>query len=284
MKYLSSFILILSLFTALFSTTNTTSTWAQKPFKVVIDAGHGGKDPGAIGFFSNEKDINLSVALRLGQMLQDSMKGKIQVIYTRSTDIFLSLQERHRIANSHNADLFISIHVNSTMPRKETIQTGTKRVKIKKNKYKTVPVYKTIYHKETFTSGTETYVLGLHRMDQKEEAISNTQEILGEETGLLDMNDPATSIIISQYSQRFLSKSVTFANKIQSNFKSYGRKDLGVKQKGLEVLAGSAMPGVLIELGFINNKEEERYLNSSQGIQECAHVIYKAIIDYADIK
>lgn len=259
-------------------------TYAQKPFIVVIDAGHGGKDPGAIGFFSNEKDINLNVALKLGQMLLDSAKGKVQVIYTRNTDVFLTLKERHAIANSYNADLFISIHVNSTMPRKERVKTGTKRVRVNKKKYKTVPVYKTIYHKETFTTGTETYVLGLHRMDQKEEAISNTQEIIGESTGLLDLNDPATNIIISQYSQKFLGKSVTFANKIQSNFKSYGRRDLGVKQKGLEVLAGSAMPGVLIELGFINNKEEERYLNTEKGIYECANVIYKAIIDYAQIR
>lgn len=255
----------------------------SKPFKVVIDAGHGGRDPGAIGFFSNEKDINLAVALRLGQMLNDSAKGKVQVIYTRTSDVFLTLVERHSIANSYNADLFISIHVNSTMPRKEVIKTGTKRVKTGKKKYKTVPVYKTIYHKETFTSGTETYVLGLHRMDQKEDAISNTQEIIGESTGILDMSDPATSIIISQYSQKFLAKSVTFANKIQGNFKTFGRRDLGVKQKGLEVLAGSAMPGVLIELGFINNKEEERYLNSDQGVYECAYVIYKAIMDYANL-
>lgn len=282
MQFYSKALRILTILLA-FTCISVLSYSQQKVFKVVIDAGHGGRDPGAIGFFSNEKDINLSSALRLGKMLNDSLKGKVQVIYTRSTDVFLTLKERHAIANAHNADLFISIHVNSTMPRKETIKTGTKKVKIKKGKYKTVPVYKTIYHKETFTSGTETYVLGLHRMDQKQDAISNTQDIIGESTGLLDIEDPSTAIIISQYSQKFLSKSVTFANKIQNNFKSYGRRDLGVKQKGLEVLAGSAMPGVLVELGFINNKEEERYLNTEKGIEECAHVMYRAIVEYANL-
>lgn len=264
---------------------------AQKKYKirkVAIDAGHGGKDPGAIGFISQEKEINLKIALRLGKMLQDSTGGAIQPIYTRTSDWYPTLKERHAIANNAKADLFISIHINSTAPRKEVIKTGTKKQKYyvgkgkkRKARYKTVPVYKTIYHKETATKGTETYVLGLHRMDQKEEAIINYEDDKNFE--LMDMNDPTTKIIINQYSQRYLAKSVSLASKIQSNFRLQGRNDLGVKQKGLEVLAGSAMPGVLVEFGFINNREEEAYLNSSKGIEECAYSIYKAIIQYATI-
>lgn len=256
--------------------------------KVVLDAGHGGKDPGAIGFFSQEKDINLKVTMRLGQMLKDSTKGKIMPIYTRTSDWYPSLKERHAIGNNAKGDIFISIHVNSTAPRKEVIRSGTRKEKYyvgkgkkRKAKYKEVAVYKTIYHKETQTTGTETYVLGLHRMDQKEEAIANFED--GDKVGLLDMNDPTTAIIISQYSQRYLSKSVTLANKIQKNFVNQNRRDLGVKQKGLEVLAGSAMPGVLVELGFINNREEENYLNSPKGVEETAYAIYKAIIEYAKL-
>lgn len=251
--------------------------------KVVIDAGHGGKDPGAIGFFSQEKDINLAIALRLGKMLQDSTKGAIKPVYTRSTDWYPSLKERHQIANDAQGDLFISIHINSTAPRKEVVRNGTKKQKYYKGKgkkrkayYRDVPVYKTIYHKETATSGTETYVLGLHRMDQKEGAIAKF-----EDSEVMDISDPTTQIIINQYSQRYLARSVSFASRIQANFRAQGRRDLGVKQKGLEVLAGSAMPGVLVEFGFINNKEDEQYLNTPKGVEDCAHAIYKAIIAYA---
>lgn len=279
------FFIIFSLFIIIPSYLNA----QYKVKKVVVDAGHGGRDPGAIGFISKEKDINLAVALRLGKMIQDSTKGQIQVIYTRTTDVYPENKARHALANKEGADLFISIHVNATAPRKEIIKTGTKKVKYyvgkgkkRKAQYKNQPVYKTIYHKETQTSGTETYVLGLHRMDQKEKAIANFGEVIeGEKTGLLDLSDPTTAIIINQYNQRFLSKSVNLASKIQGNFKAQGRRDLGVKQLGLEVLAGSAMPGVLVELGFINNREEEQYLNTAKGVEESAHAIFKALMEYA---
>lgn len=232
---------------------NTIAYTQYKIDKIVIDAGHGGKDPGAVGYMSNEKDITLDVSLRLGRMIQDSTNGKIKVIYTRTTDVYPTLKERHALANSVDADLFVSIHVNATAKKNADVQ------------------------------GTETYVLGLHRMDQKEDAIANYEDVRGESSGLLDMNDPTTSIIITQYSQRFLSRSVSLANKIQKEFARKGREDKGVKQKGLEVLAGSAMPGVLVELGFINNREEEAYLNSEYGANEMAHALFKAIMDYAKV-
>lgn len=250
----------------------------KKVTKIVLDAGHGGKDVGARGKVSTEKDLTLDVVMLLGKMIQERLPG-VEVIYTRTTDIYPSLVERHEIANRANADLFISVHVNATAARATRVQTGTRLVKRGKKKVK-VPVYKTTYHKETSTSGTETYVLGLHRNSQKEDAIGEYSDHVTEEAGMLNMNDPQTAIIIAQYTQAFLSRSVSLGNKIQQEFYSQGRRDLGVKQKGLEVLAGSAMPGVLVEIGFINNPEEEEYLNSSKGQREVASAILNGIIAY----
>jgi N-acetylmuramoyl-L-alanine amidase len=250
----------------------------KKISKVVLDPGHGGRDGGARGQFSSEKDLTLAVSLRLGKILNDSMKD-VQVIYTRTSDIYPTLPERHEIANQSKGDLFISIHVNSSPGRYERIQTGYKSVKKGKKRVK-VPVYKTIHHRQTTANGTETYVLGLHRNSQKEDAIGEYGETVTEEPGLLNENDPQTAIIIAQYSQAFLSRSVNIGSKIQQEFAYQGRKDMGVKQKGLEVLAGSAMPGVLVEIGFINNPDEETYLNSDAGQREVAMAIYRGIKAY----
>ncbi len=272
LKYFSLLLIMLSAF-------QTTNLIAQnKKFTVVIDAGHGGKDPGAIGQYSKEKDLTLAVTLKLGKILNDSMKD-VKVVYTRTYDYYPSLTERHRIANEAGADLFLSIHINSTAARKETIRTGTTYVG-KGKKRRAVPTYKTIYHKATSTQGTESYVLGLHRNSQKEEAIEAYGENQGEESGLLDESDPTTAIIVAQYSQRFLSNSVKFASNIQEQFSNIGRNSFGVKQKGLEVLAGSAMPGVLTELGFINNPSEEDFMNSDYGQTQLAMSLYRAIKSY----
>lgn len=258
--------------------TGNTATAQGKLNKIVIDAGHGGKDPGAHGEYSKEKDLTLAVALKLGRILNDSMPD-LKVIYTRTSDIYPDLKARHEIANQANADLFLSIHINSTAARKQVIRTGYHYVGKGKRRRK-VPTYKTIYHRETSTQGCESYVLGLHRTSQKEEAIENYSDNMSDETGLLNENDPTTAIIITQYSQRFLAKSVNFASKIQDEFIRIGRPNLGVKQKGLEVLAGSAMPGVLTELGFINNPSDEKYMNSQAGQQQLAMALYRAIKAY----
>lgn len=245
---------------------------------IVLDAGHGGKDPGALGVYSNEKNIALSVVQKLGKILKDSLP-QINVVYTRNSDIFIELKERGVIANKASGDLFISVHVNSTAGRYERIRTGTKTVG-KGKKRKKVPVYKTIHHRETSTSGTETYVLGLTRTDEKEKAIGEFGEYIAEEPGLLDESDPLTKVLIAQYSQAFLNRSTNLAGKIQRQYTLSGRNDLGVKQKSLQVLANSAMPGVLTEIGFINNPEDERYLNSEQGQREIAMSLYTAIKEY----
>jgi len=251
----------------------------KKITKIVIDAGHGGKDIGAQGSFSKEKDVTLAVTLKLGKILNDSMKS-VQVIYTRTTDDYPSLVDRHEIANQANADLFIAIHANSTPFTYTHVQEGYKTVTKKHHKKVKVPIYRTIKHHETSRNGVETYVLGLHRNSQKGDAIGEYGENLSDEPGLLNENDPQTAIIVAQYTQAFLSRSVTLGTKIQEQFAEQGRADLGVKQKGLEVLAGSAMPGVLVEVGFINNPEEETYLNSDKGQREVAMAIYKGIKAY----
>ena len=256
----------------------------KKITKIVIDAGHGGtKDPGAHGSFSYEKDITLAVTLKLGKILSDSMNG-VQVIYTRTTDVYPSLVERHEIANKANADLFIAIHVNSTPFTYTKILEGYKTVK---RHHKTVkqPIYRKIQHHETTRKGVETYVLALHRNSQKEKSIGEWGDNLSEEPGVLNVKDPQTSIMLAQYSQTFLSKSVSLGTRIQESFGAQGRPDLGVKQLPLEVLAGSAMPGVLVEMGFITNPTEERYLNSEEGQQDVAMAIYKGIKAYkADVE
>src|SRR5690606_6552191 len=140
-----------------------------------------------------------------------------------------------------------------------------------------IKTYKTIHHRETTTSGTETLVLGTIRNNEKKEAIGEFGEKIIDERGLLDPNDPETAIIIAQYNSAFLAKSVSLGTKIQDQFEKAGRRSRGVKQQSLEVLAGSAMPGVLVECGFINNPDEEIYMNSQQGQMELANAIFQGI-------
>lgn len=273
------------LFIALIITLSPFSVLAngKKITKIVLDAGHGGKDFGARGEFSNEKDITLAVVLELGRIMADSLPN-VNVIYTRTTDTYPSLVDRHEIANRSNADLFLSVHVNSTPYTYTRVQEGYRTVK-KGHKHIKVPIYKSIRHHTTSANGVETYVLGLHRNSQKEGAIGEYGDSVTNEPGLLNENDPGTAIIVSQYAQAFLNRSISLGTKIQQQFSAEGRQDLGVKQKGLEVLAGSAMPGVLVEVGFITNPEEETYLNSPEGQHQVALAIYRGIRAYkADVE
>jgi N-acetylmuramoyl-L-alanine amidase len=251
---------------------------ANKLSKIVLDAGHGGHDVGARGSFSAEKDLTLAIVLKLGKIINDSMKG-VQVVYTRTTDVYPTLPERHEIANKANADLFISVHINSTPFHKNRVLEGYRTVKKGKKRYKQ-PIYKVTYDHVTQANGTESYVLGLHRNSQKESAIGEYSEGVTEEPGMLNENDPMTAIIVAQYAQSFLSRSVNLGTKIQSQFEKQGRASRGVLQKGLEVLAGSAMPGVLVECGYVNNPDEETYLNSERGQFEVALAIFRGIREY----
>jgi N-acetylmuramoyl-L-alanine amidase len=229
--------------------------------KIVLDAGHGGKDPGCHGVYSNEKTITLKVVEKVGKLLNEKYKKEVKVIYTRNEDILPpnnfatigeSLKYRTEVANKAQGDLFISVHVNST-PRKNS------------------PV-----------KGTLVLVCGPTRVEEKEGAIGENANNVAEQDELLDPSDPATSIIIAQYSQAFLSKSISIGEKINTEFTKQGRVTEGVRQQSLQVLASTAMPGVLVEIGYLNNVEEESYLNSEEGLNEVAQAIFKGITLYKE--
>lgn len=223
-------------------------------FTVVLDAGHGGHDPGAMGPFSREKDINLAVVLDLGAMIEKNFKD-VRVVYTRKTDKYLTLQERADIVNDHHADLFICIHTNASL--------------------------------SPAAFGTETFTLGLAKTKANlDVAMRENSVILLEEDYRSKYKgfDPKSvdSYIMFEFMQdKYIDKSVEFSSAIQKQFVSFcGRSDHGVRQAGFWVLHRSACPSVLVELGFISNSAEERYLISDQGQKEMASAIYNAFVDY----
>jgi N-acetylmuramoyl-L-alanine amidase len=229
----------------------------KKITTIVLDAGHGGRDPGALGKNSREKDITLKTTLKVGRYIEANMPD-VKVIYTRTKDVFVELKKRGEIANKNNADLFISIHCNSN------------------------PV-KSLY-------GSESYVLGSDEnrinRNMKVAMLENAAILLEENSentyNGFNPNSPESYIVFSlkqnDYKQQ---QSIMLAQKIQSQFrKRAGRKDRGVHQAGFLVLAGTYMPSVLVELGYLSNITEEKYLMSSTGQTNLASAIYRAIRDY----
>lgn len=234
---------------------NFASAQGKKLNVVVIDAGHGGKDPGAIGKTAKEKDIVLSVALKLGNLIKKNYPN-VKVIYTRDKDVFVELGERANIANRNNADLFISIHVNSV--------DGS-----------------------SSSHGTETFVMGLHKNDanlavaKRENSVILQEDNYSSKYDGFDPNDPESNIIFSLFQNAYSDQSLLLAASIEDEFKtSIKRFDRGVKQAGFLVLWKTAMPSVLTELGFISNPEEEQYLKSDAGQTELATSIYNAFAKY----
>lgn len=253
--------------------------YAQHGYKVktiVIDAGHGGRKPGARGSISYEKDIALQVAMKLGKKFEEDMPN-VKILYTRKKDVDVDFYRRAEIANDAKADLFISIHCNS-MPDKRSI-TGYTRKKGKK-----VPIYSTVKNKETH--GTETFVAGMHRINEQDVAIRENADIKLEKNykknyNGYDPNDPETFIILSLFKNKFRDKSMELAKLIQKN---YSEKDdrfsRGIKEQGILILQRCGMPAVLTEIGFISNPEEERYMNSSKGQSEIVNSIFNAVKSY----
>jgi N-acetylmuramoyl-L-alanine amidase len=222
---------------------------------VVIDAGHGGQDSGARGpGGSYEKYIALKVSLLFGEKIQAAFPD-VKIIYTRKTDVFIPLHERASIANRNNADLFISIHCNAATNRA--------------------------------AYGTETFVLGLHKSDENLEVAKRENSVITLETNYEQMYDgfdpkaPETHILLALNQNAFLEQSTLYASKVQNQFTyKLNRFNRGVKQAGFAVLARTTMPSVLVELGFISNYEEERYLSSTQGQEELATSLFEAFKDY----
>ena len=236
---------------------------ADTPYRmktVVIDAGHGGKDPGNLGtgrYKAKEKDIALDVALRVGGYIEKQFP-EIKVIYTRSTDIFIGLDERAEIANKAKADLFLSIHCNA-FPNPES-------------------------------NGVETFVLGLHRNKENlQVAMKENSAIFLEEDYKtkyegFDPNSAESIIALTIMQSAYLQQSLTISSYIQEQFKNrVGRKDRGVKQAGFLVLRKTTMPSILIELGFLTNAAEEDFLNSENGKAYMSSAIFRGFKDYKDM-
>ncbi|MGC8803183.1 MAG: N-acetylmuramoyl-L-alanine amidase family protein [Bacteroidales bacterium] len=221
---------------------------------VVIDAGHGGEDPGALGKMFKEKEITLAIALKLGKCIEETYPT-VKVIYTRKTDVFIPLHERAEIANKNHADLFISIHANAT--------------------------------KNTEVYGMETYAMGLHTNEKNlEVAKKENAVIIFEKDYTLhyegyDPNSPESFIIFSLMQNTYLAQSLDFAGHVQSYAKDIARRnDRGVKQAGFLVLWKTTMPSVLIEVGYITHPDEEKYLGSEEGQMQIATAICKAFGEY----
>ncbi|MBO7120596.1 MAG: N-acetylmuramoyl-L-alanine amidase [Bacteroidaceae bacterium] len=225
------------------------------PYTLVIDAGHGGKDPGAMANGAKEKSINLAVALAFGKLVEQNCKD-VKVVYTRKTDTFVELNERANIANRNKADLFISIHTNATAAK-----VGPR--------------------------GTETYTLGMHRaadnlaVAKRENSVITLENDYEEKYEGFDPNSSESYIIFELMQDKNMESSVKLASLVQKQFRTTaGRVDKGVHQAGFLVLRATSMPSVLIELGYINNASEATYLTSTAGVNALAKSIYNAFVAY----
>lgn len=228
----------------------------KKPekFVVVLDAGHGGHDPGNLGNGYKEKDIALNIVLEIGEALEKI--PNVEVIYTRKKDVFVELFERGKIANKAKANLFVSVHCNA-------------------------------HHSQAY--GTETFVLGLNRnqtnfeVAKKENSVIFLEHDHESKYGGFDPNSPESVISILIGQEEYLEQSILLASLIQGNFTNkLKRHNRDVKQAGLIVLHQTVMPSVLVEVGFLTNKSEGAYLNSSKGQMEMANSIKESILDYKD--
>jgi len=227
----------------------------NEKFKVVIDAGHGGFDPGCQYGGVQEKNVTLAIALKLGKIIKKNCKD-VKVIYTRDTDEFIKLKERTDIGNRAKANLFISIHCNA-IPSKPSV------------------------------AGTETYTLGLYKnqvnlsIAKKENEVILLEDDYKKNYDGYDPNSPESNIIFSLYQNVYVAQSLRFASMVETQVNlQAGRDNRGVKQAGFIVLWGTVMPSVLIETGYLSNASERKFLNSSEGQTQMANGIYDAFKKY----
>jgi N-acetylmuramoyl-L-alanine amidase len=257
---------------------------------IVIDAGHGGSDAGARGSFSTEAQITLELALKLEPILKEELPTT-KIVMTRRTDVFDNVREKARIANEAKGDLFVCIHVNAMPPiphkeflRYQTVTYYTGKGKKKKKHTKKEPVYRH-WTTPSPAHGTGTYVYAADRADEKAKGITEDDrfESEAEVQDIPDPNSPEAIIKARLWSQKFFKNSVKLGTYIENEFTKVGRNSWGVLQrnyKGIWVLQATNMPAVLIETGFITDKDEEEYLNSEKGQAELVRAIANAIIQY----
>lgn len=220
---------------------------------IVIDAGHGGHDVGSTYGGAREKDVTLSIALKVGKEIEKMMPD-VKVVYTRETDEFIELHERAGIANRKNADLFISVHCNA--------------------------------NKKLEVFGTETFSMGLNKTEgnlsvaKRENSVILLEKDYQEQYEGFDPNSPEANIYFSFLQNAFMDQSLTLAAKVEAQFKEIKRNSRGVKQAPFMVLWRSKMPSILIETGFISNKKERAYLTSTEGQAEIASAVAKSVEQY----
>ena len=228
----------------------------DKKFIVVLDAGHGGTDPGTLGtgrYKTSEKDIALEITLKVGKLIEQNYPN-VKVVYTRTGDTFPTLKRRVEIANTNNADLFISIHCNAN-PNSEA-------------------------------SGSESFVMGLHKSEEslrnamRENASIYLESDGGKDYDGFDPNNPDTYIALSLRENIYQDKSILIAKNVQDEFVKLGRKNRGVKHAPYYVITFTNMPSILIELGFLSNHKEEDYLQSKAAKEELSSAVYRAFVDY----
>lgn len=239
---------------SLLTSSSTIQTEEFKVRTVVIDAGHGGKDPGTHGEFSKEKDVVLTVAKKLGGYIHEYLPD-VKVIYTRSTDTFVELEERAEIANRNEADVFISIHANAVSRS-------------------------SIY-------GTETYVMGLDKSEGNFEVAKRENSVILKEEGAeeryegFDPNSPESIILLSLTQSAYIENSLNLAGKIEQQFgQRAGRRSRGVRQAPFWVLWRTTMPSILVEIGYLTNQKEEKDLNDPSVQANIASGIFRAFRDY----
>ncbi len=245
------------LYIVLFFAITPIVSWAnaeKRNFTLVIDAGHGGHDAGAVGAYSKEKDINLRVALAFGKLVEENCPD-VKVIYTRKRDVFIPLQTRADIANRNKADLFISVHTNA------------------------LPAGRLAY-------GSETYTLGMARANANLAVAKRENSVITLESDYkstykgFDPNKAESYVIFEFMQDKFMKQSVDLASAIQKQYVNAGRPNKGVHQAGFLVLRNTSMPSVLTELGFITTPAEENYLNSERGTTELSRSIYNGFLTY----
>jgi N-acetylmuramoyl-L-alanine amidase len=264
--------------------------------RIVIDPGHGGSDPGSKGKYSTEAAVSLAIALKLEDFIKQSMPD-VEVVMTRTTDIYHSVVEKAKIANAAKGDLFVCIHTNSARGKavREVVgytkKTYTVKKKGKKRKVtRDVPIYKTTYIPST-AIGTETYIYNIGKSDLRKEVAGEMVDEVVEQLDSVSLKqikeyeseiDPTKKMMASILAQQYFQRAASLALTIEEEFKAAGRVSREAKQRptGIWVLQAVAMPAVLIETGFISNPEEEAYLNSEIGQNELCEAITKALLRY----